>query len=124
MKAEIVDDGTLDTVVQYNGKVRRYDTEVRYSYDSDEEFLNSVFNDFYDEESDELDILYELMDGDATICPDQKCGEWFSFDRPDEEKYNAVQCDKCGWFMLLTRKLPEIPPNLHRRIVVDAETMY
>ena len=46
MKAEIIDDGTLDTVVRYNGKVRRYDTEFRHSYDSDEEFLNSVFNEF------------------------------------------------------------------------------
>ena len=124
MKARIVDDGSLDTVVEYNGTRRRYSTEFRNSFESDGDFLQSTFNDFYDAEGEELDILYELMEGDATICPDQKCGEWFSFDRPDEEKYNAVQCDKCGWFMLLTRKLPEIPTNLHRRIVVDTETMY
>ena len=124
MKARIVDDGSLDTIVEYNGTRRRYSTEYRNSFESDGDFLQSTFNDFYDAEGEELDILYELMDGDATICPDQKCGEWFSFDRPDEEKYNAVQCDKCRWFMLLTRKLPEIPPNFHRRIVVDAETMY
>ena len=124
MKARIVDDGSLDTIVEYNGTRRRYSTEYRNSLESDGDFLQSTFNDFYDSEGEELDILYELMDGDATICPDQKCGEWFSFDRPDEKKYNAVECSKCGWFMLLTRKLPEIPPNLHRRIVVDAETMY
>ncbi len=124
MKARIVDDGSLDTIVEYNGTRRRYSTDYRNSFESDGDFLQSTFNDFYDAEGEELDILYELMEGDATICPDQKCGEWFSFDRPDEEKYNAVQCDKCGWFMLLTRKLPEIPPNLHRRIVVDAETMF
>jgi len=124
MKAQIVDDGSLDTIVEYNGTRRRYSTEFRNSFKSEGDFLQSTFNDFYDAEGEELDILYELMEGDATICPDQKCGEWFSFDRPDEEKYNAVQCDKCGWFMLLTRKLPEIPPNLHRRIVVDAETSY
>ena len=124
MKARIVDDGSLDTIVEYNGTKRRYSTEYRNSFDSDEEFLDSVFNDFYDAEGEQLDILYEKMEGDATICPEQKCGEWFSFDRPDEKKYNAVECSKCGWFMLLTRKLPEIPPNLHRRIVVDAETMY
>ena len=124
MKARIVDDGSPDTIVEYNGTRRRYSTEYRNSFESDGDFLQRTFNDFYAAEGEELDILYELMDGDATICPDQKCGEWFSFDRPDEEKYNAVQCDKCGWFMLLTRKLPEIPPNLHRRIVVDAETMY
>jgi hypothetical protein len=124
MKARIVDDGSLDTIVEYNGTKRRYSTEYRNSFDSEKEFLDSVFNDFYDAEGEQLDILYEKMEGDATICPEQKCGEWFSFDKPDEKKYNAVQCDKCGWFMLLTRKLPEIPPNLHRRIVVDAETMY
>ena len=124
MKARIVDDGSLDTIVEYNGTKRRYSTEYRNSFDSEKEFLDSVFNDFYDAESEQLDILYEKMEGDATICPEQKCGEWFSFDRPDEKKYNAVECSKCGWFMLLTRKLPEIPPNLHRRIVVDAETMF
>ena len=124
MKARIVDDGSLDTIVEYNGTRRRYSTEYRNSFDSEKEFLDSVFNDFYDAEGEQLDILYEKMEGDATICPEQKCGEWFSFDRPDEKKYNAVECSKCGWFMLLTRKLPEIPPNLHRRIVVDAETMY
>jgi hypothetical protein len=124
MKARIVDDGSPDTIVEYNGTRRRYSTEYRNSFDSEKEFLDSVFNDFYDAEGEQLDILYEKMEGDATICPEQKCGEWFSFDKPDEKKYNAVQCDKCGWFMLLTRKLPEIPPNLHRRIVVDAETMY
>ena len=124
MKARIVDDGSPDTIVEYNGTKRRYSTEYRNSFDSEKEFLDSVFNDFYDAEGEQLDILYEKMEGDATICPEQKCGEWFSFDRPDEKKYNAVECSKCGWFMLLTRKLPEIPPNLHRRIVVDAETMY
>tara|TARA_R100000808_G_scaffold22239_1_gene48266 strand:- start:4390 stop:4764 length:375 start_codon:yes stop_codon:yes gene_type:complete len=124
MKARIVDDGSPDTIVEYNGTKRRYSTEYRNSFDSEKEFLDSVFNDFYDAEGEQLDILYEKMEGDATICPEQKCGEWFSFDRPDEKKYNAVECDKCGWFMLLTRKLPEIPPNLHRRIVVDAETMF
>ena len=124
MKARIVDDGSLDTIVEYTGTRRRYSTEYRNSFDSEKEFLDSVFNDFYDAESEQLDILYEKMEGDATICPEQKCGEWFSFDRPDEKKYNAVECSKCGWFMLLTRKLPEIPPNLHRRIVVDAETMF
>ena len=119
MKAEIIDDGTLDTLVRYNGKVRRYDTEFRHSHDSDEEFLNSAFNDFYDEEGDELDILYELMEGDATICPDENCGEWFSFDKPDESKYHSIQCETCGWHMLLSKKLPEIPPHLHRRLVRD-----
>ena len=124
MKARIVDDGSPDTIVEYNATKRRYSTEYRNSFESDGDFLQSTFNDFYDAEGEQLDILYEKMEGDATICPEQKCGEWISFDRPDEKKYNAVECSKCGWFMLLTRKLPEIPPNLHRRIVVDAETMY
>ena len=119
MKAEIIDDGTLDTVVRYNGKVRRYDTEFRYSHDSDEEFLNSAFNDFYEEEGDELDILYELMEGDATVC--LTCSEWFSFDKLDETKYNAIHCDTCGWYMVLSKKLPEIPEHLYRRLKSDYE---
>ena len=40
MSAVIVDDGTMDTVVEYDGKRIRYDSSFRYSFSSDEEFLN------------------------------------------------------------------------------------
>jgi len=38
----IVDDGTLDTVVLFMGMEHRYDSEFRFSFDSDEEFLEFV----------------------------------------------------------------------------------
>ena len=42
MSAVIVDDGTLDTVVEYDGRRIRYDTAYRYSFDSDRAFLNAA----------------------------------------------------------------------------------
>ena len=39
--AEIIDDGTLDTVVLYNGKEYRFSSEFRYNF-TDEEFLAQV----------------------------------------------------------------------------------
>ena len=38
----IVDDGTLDTVVLFMGREHRYDSEFRFSFDSDDEFLEFV----------------------------------------------------------------------------------
>ena len=38
----IIDDGTLDTVVLYDGQEFRFSSEFRYSFDDDEEFLAQV----------------------------------------------------------------------------------
>ena len=38
----IVDDGTLDTVVSVNGELVRFDSEYRFSFDNDEQFLDNV----------------------------------------------------------------------------------
>jgi len=54
MQAVIVDDGTMDTVVEYDGMQIRYDSSYRYSFDSDEEFLDAAFKDFYDDQTDKL----------------------------------------------------------------------
>ena len=41
-ETRIIDDGTLDTVVLFMGMEHRYDSEFRFSFDSDEEFLEFV----------------------------------------------------------------------------------
>jgi hypothetical protein len=38
----IRDDGTMDTVVEYRDNWWRYDSEYRYSFKNDDEFLESV----------------------------------------------------------------------------------
>ena len=38
----LMDDGTLDTVVEYRGKTFRYDTLFRLEFDSDDAFLAYV----------------------------------------------------------------------------------
>ena len=38
----LVDDGTLDTVVLFMGREHRYDSEFRFSFESDDEFLEFV----------------------------------------------------------------------------------
>ena len=35
----IIDDGTLDTIVYYDGAFHRYNSELRFSFKNDEEFL-------------------------------------------------------------------------------------
>ena len=59
MSAVIIDDGTLDTVVEYDGRRIRYDTSYRYSFPSEEEFLNAAFKDFYDDQTDQLEAAYD-----------------------------------------------------------------
>ena len=61
MSAVIVDDGTLDTVVEYDGIRIRYDTAYRYSFDSEKEFLDEVFKDFYDDQTEQLDAMHESL---------------------------------------------------------------
>ena len=41
-KIYISDDGTMDTVVVWNGKEYRYDSDYRYSFSDDEDFIESV----------------------------------------------------------------------------------
>jgi len=41
----IRDDGTMDTVVEYRDNWWRYDSEYRYSFKNDDEFLESVKRD-------------------------------------------------------------------------------
>ena len=41
---EILDDGTLDTVVRLNGEIIRFDSEYRFSFASDDDFLNAVWD--------------------------------------------------------------------------------
>ena len=41
-KISIVDDGTLDTVVECDGEWFRYDSEYRFSFDNDEAFLDAI----------------------------------------------------------------------------------
>ena len=73
MNAIFVDDGTLDTVVEYDGRRIRYDTAYRYSFDSDKEFLDAAFKDFYDDQTDQLDAIYESLPPDITLCYNDDC---------------------------------------------------
>ena len=41
----IIDDGTLDTVVKYEGQEYRYSSEFRNSFDDDDEFLREALDD-------------------------------------------------------------------------------
>tara|TARA_R100001244_G_C5148242_1_gene129190 strand:+ start:359 stop:595 length:237 start_codon:yes stop_codon:yes gene_type:complete len=41
----IVDDGTLDTVVDYRGEKFRFDSEYRSSYESESDFLEAARED-------------------------------------------------------------------------------
>jgi|TARA_R100000093_G_scaffold46191_1_gene23901 hypothetical protein len=46
---KIVDDGTLDTVVLYEGQEYRYSSELRKSFDDDDEFLREALDDILNE---------------------------------------------------------------------------
>ena len=41
-KISIVDDGTLDTVVECDGERFRYDSEYRFWFDNDAAFLDAI----------------------------------------------------------------------------------
>ena len=45
---QIIDDGTLDTVVEFLGVYHRFSTEYRQQFENDAEFLSAVLDEIYE----------------------------------------------------------------------------
>jgi len=69
MQAFIIDDGTMDTVVQITAKgttwIERYDSDYRYSFDSDpdistEYFLEEVIDNVLDEMRQDAQLTEQM----------------------------------------------------------------
>jgi len=120
MQAEIIDDGTLDTVVEYDGIRIRYDTAYRYSFDSEKEFLDEVFKDFYDDQTEQLDAIYESLPAEITLCYNDDCRCWKTSE-PDLEGYATVKCLLgCSDYKILYKELPKITDAMWNRLQLEA----
>lgn len=120
MQAEIIDDGTLDTVVEYDGIRIRYDTAYRYSFDSEKEFLDEVFKDFYDDQTEQLDAIYESLPAEITLCYNDECRCWKTSE-PDLEGYATVKCLLgCSDYKILYKELPKITDAMWNRLQLEA----
>ena len=120
MSAVIVDDGTMDTVVEYDGRRIRYDTSYRYSFDSEEEFLNAAFKDFYDDQTEQLDAMHESLPAEITLCYNDDCRGWKTSD-PDLEGYATVKClVGCRDYKVLYKKLPTVTDAMWNRLQLEA----
>ena len=120
MSAVIVDDGTLDTVVEYDGIRIRYDTAYRYSFDSEKEFLDEVFKDFYDDQTEQLDAIYESLPAETTLCYNDDCRCWKTSE-PYLERYATVKCLLgCSDYKILYKELPKITDAMWNRLQLEA----
>jgi len=120
MSAVIVDDGTMDTVVEYDGKRIRYDSSFRYSFSSDEEFLNAAFEDFYEDQTEQLDAIYESLPAEITLCYNDDCRCWKT-SNPDLEGYAIVKCLLgCKDYKVLYKELPKITDAMWNRLQLEA----
>ena len=120
MRAEIIDDGTMDTVVEYDGKRIRYDSSFRYSFSSDEEFLNAAFEDFYEDQTEQLDAIYESLPAEITLCYNDDCRGWKTAN-PDLEGYATVKCLLgCQDYKVLYKELPKITDAMWNRLQLEA----
>ena len=118
MSAVIIDDGTLDTVVEYEGIRIRYSSDFRYSFDSDEEFLQATFEDFFNRQTDELDAIFESLSPEIGICYNYDCRSWIS--AGELEEYSTVTCLDCEKHKVLFKKMPEISDQQWKRLVAEA----
>ena len=110
----------MDTVVEYDGKQIRYDTSYRYSFDSDEEFLNAAFEDFYDDQTEQLDAIKESLPTEITLCYNDDCRGWKTADS-NLEGYATVKCLLgCADYKVLYKKLPEITDAMWKRLQLEA----
>ena len=120
MSAVIVDDGTLDTVVEYDGIRIRYDTAYRYSFDSEKEFLDEVFKDFYDDQTEHLDAMHESLPAEITLCYNDDCRCWKTAN-PDLEGYATVKCLMgCRDYKVLYKELPKVTEAMWNRLQLEA----
>ena len=120
MSAVIIDDGTMDTVVEYDGKRIRYDSSFRYSFSSDEEFLNAAFEDFYEDQTEQLDAIYESLPAEIMLCYNDDCRCWKT-SNPDLEGYATVKClVGCQDYKVLYKELPKITDAMWNRLQLEA----
>ena len=120
MSAVIIDDGTMDTVVEYDGMRKRYSTTYRSLFDSEEEFLNAAFKDFYDDQTDQLEAAYDSLPRDITLCYNDDCRGWKTSD-PDLEGYATVKCLLgCTDYKVLYKELPKITDAMWNRLQLEA----
>ena len=120
MSAVIIDDGTMDTVVEYDGKRIRYDSSFRYSFSSDEEFLNAAFEDFYEDQTEQLEAIYESLPAEITLCYNDDCRGWKTAN-PDLEGYATVKCLLgCQDYKVLYKELPKITDAMWNRLQLEA----
>jgi len=120
MSAVIVDDGTMDTVVEYDGMRRRYSTTYRSLFDSEEEFLDAAFKDFYDDQTDLLEAAYDSLPRDITLCYNDDCRGWKTAN-PDLEGYATVKClVGCQDYKVLYKELPKITDAMWNRLQLEA----
>jgi len=47
-EAQIIDDGTMDTVVEFLGVYHRFSTEYRNEFENDSDFLSAVLDEIYE----------------------------------------------------------------------------
>ena len=120
MRAEIIDDGTLDTVVEYDGMRKRYSTTYRSLFDSEEEFLDAAFKDFYDDQTDQLEAAYDSLPRDIALCYNDDCRGWKTAN-PDLEGYATVKCLLgCKDYKVLYKELPKITDAMWNRLQLEA----
>ena len=120
MSAVIVDDGTLDTVVEYDGIRIRYEASYRYSFDSDQAFLEAAFKDFYDDQTDQLDAIQESLPPDITLCYNDDCRCWKT-PEPNLEGYATVKCLLgCKDYKVLYKELPKVTDAMWNRLQLEA----
>ena len=120
MRAEIIDDGTMDTLVEYDGMRKRYSTTYRSVFDSEEEFLDAAFKDFYDDQTDQLEAAYDSLPRDITLCYNDDCRGWKTSD-PDLEGYATVKCLLgCTDYKVLYKELPKVTDAMWNRLQLEA----
>ena len=95
MSAVIVDDGTMDTVVEYDGMQIRYESSYRYA-------------------------IQESLPPDITLCYNDDCRCWKT-PEPNLEGYATVKCLLgCKDYKVLYKELPKITDAMWNRLQLEA----
>ena len=108
------------TAVIYEGVEKEYSKKFRSKFDTEQDFLEEVFKDFYDEQTDQLDAIQESLPADIQLCYNDDCRSWKA--QGEIQGYATIDCLNCNQHKILYKQMPEITTSMWTRLQEEASS--
>ena len=114
------DPNEVITAVIYEGVEKEYSKKFRSKFDTEQDFLEEVFKDFYDEQTDQLDAIQESLPAEIQLCYNDDCRSWKA--QGEIQGYATIDCLNCNQHKILYKQMPEITTSMWTRLQEEASS--